>query len=106
MNATMVNTTMLRKVANAPTAKMISMRKAMSHSITLIMVLVVGLVIIGLLIIMVGDKLGRGSDAADDTVGISIDSMDCPVECSKCCSSGYGNEICSKNYMACDCTCD
>ncbi|MEA2003914.1 MAG: type II secretion system protein [archaeon] len=82
------------------------MRKAMSHAITLIMVLVVGLVIIGLLIIMVGDKLGRSSDVADDTVDISIYSIDCPVECAKCCSSGYGNKICSKNYMACNCTCD
>ncbi len=84
---------------------MILMRKAMTYAITIMTVLIVGLVMMAILIIMVGDKFGKSSDASNDTIHISIDSLDCPVACSNCCSSGYGNETCSRNYKACDCTC-
>jgi len=85
---------------------MILMRKAMTQAISMITILIIGLVMMAIIIIMVGDKFGKGSDAANDTIGVSIDSLDCPIECSRCCSSGYGDDICSRNYKACDCTCN
>ncbi len=85
---------------------MILMKKAMTQAISMITILIIGLVILAIIIIMVGDKFGKGSDAANDTIEVSIDSLECPIECSRCCSSGYGDEICSRNYKACNCTCD
>lgn len=84
---------------------MVAMRKAMTHAISLLTILMVGLVMMAILIIMVGDKFGKGNDAANETISVSIDSLECPIACSNCCSSGYGNDTCSRNYKACDCTC-
>ena len=85
---------------------MVLMRKAMTQAINLMTVLIVGLVLMAILVVIVGDKFNKSSDASNDTIHISIDSIECPIACSNCCLSGYGNETCSRNYKACDCTCD
>lgn len=78
----------------------------MAQTISIVMALVVGLVIIGLLIVIVGDKMGRGSNVANDNIDTTVDSLECRIDCADCCSSGYGDTTCAKQYSSCACSCD
>ena len=81
------------------------MRKAMTQSISLITVIVVGLFVVAILIIMVGDKMGKASDAIDTNTDVTEDSLECKTECSTCCAVGYGDAICARQFIACECSC-
>lgn len=77
----------------------------MTQSISLITVIVVGLFVVGILILMVGDKMGKVSDAVGTNTKIAEDSLDCKTECSACCAAGYGETVCARQFVACDCSC-
>ncbi|MBW6461860.1 MAG: hypothetical protein K0B07_02335 [DPANN group archaeon] len=81
------------------------MRKAMTQSISLITVIVVGLFVVAILIVMVGDKMGKASDVIGQNTDITEDSLECKTECSACCATGYGGTICARQFIACDCSC-
>ncbi len=80
------------------------MRKGMQQTISIMSILIVGLVVIALLIVFMGNYLGIGSDIADDTVDTSLEGLDCQRSCSRCCALGNG-DACETQYDACDCQC-
>lgn len=82
------------------------MKKGMTESISIIAAIVVALVVVGILIIVVGDKIGKGSDASNETIDVSVGSLECRMGCSNCCASGYGTAVCERQYPSCECTCD